>query len=269
MNRLATAQRAAVLAALCEGNSIRAVERMTGVQKKTIARLLVDVGGACAEYQDRVMRDLPCRRVEADEIWSFVGAKARNVPEERRGEFGTGDVWTFVAIDADSKLIPSWLVGRRDGGCATAFMTDLASRLACRVQLRRDGHKMYLEAVESAFGGDIDFAQLVKHYESPTGEGAHRYSPPVCVGCTKSTIQGEPDKRHVSTSYVERQNLMIRMRNRRFTRLTNAFSKKVENHVAMLALHFMVYNFVTVHKTLRMPPALKAGVADRVWTTAK
>ena len=244
---------------------MRAVARMTGLARQTITNLLVDAGAACAEYQDRTMRGLSCRRIEADEIWSFVGAKARNVPEERRGEFGIGDVWTFVAIDADSKLIPSWLVGRRDAGCATAFMTDLAARLTNRVQLTTDGHKMYLAAVENAFGGDIDFAQLVKHYESPTGEGAHRYSPPVCVGCTKSTIQGEPDKRHVSTSYVERQNLTIRMRNRRFTRLTNGFSKKVENHVAMLALHFMVYNFVRVHQTLRCTPAMKAGVSDRVW----
>jgi len=267
MNTLKSDKRAAVVAALCEGMSIRATVRLTGVAKNTVAKLLLDLGSACVEWLDHSMRNLPCKRLQADEIWAFCYAKQRNVPEDKEGVFGYGDVWTFTAIDADTKLIPSFLIGRRDGECATTFMKDLASRLKNRVQLTTDGHAMYIGAVEEGFGGDIDFAQLVKHYDNPT-DGGHRYSPPVCVGCTTTTIQGQPDKGHVSTSYVERANLSIRMGLRRYTRLTNGFSKKVENLAAAFAIWCVHYNFVRVHQTLRMPPALKAGVSDRVWSVA-
>jgi IS1 family transposase len=241
---------------------------MTGAAKNTVVKYLARVGEACAVYQNRVMRNLASQRVQIDEIWSYCYAKAKNVPAEKRDTFGYGDVWTFVAIDADTKLVPSWMVGERKVCDAKSFAYDVAARLTNRVQLTTDGHRMYLEAVESAFGGDIDFAQLIKIYgnhgrpENPES----RYSPGECCGTEIKVISGSPDMADVSTSFVERQNLTMRMRMRRFTRLTNGFSKKLENHCHSIALHFMVYNFVTRHQTLRMPPALKAHVTDHVWT---
>lgn len=268
MNKLSSAKRAAVVAALVEGNSIRATVRMTGVAKNTVVKLLVDLGAACARYQDETLRSLPCRRLQCDEIWSFVGAKDKNVPAEKQGKFGIGSVWTWTAIDADTKLVPSFLVGTRDLGSAFTFISDVASRLRHRVQLTTDGHKPYLSAVEDAFGGDVDYAVLQKLYGSdPAGE--KRYSPAQCIGTRCEVVQGNPDPKHISTSYVERQNLTMRMSMRRFTRLTNAFSKKVENHIAAVALYFMYYNFGRVHQTLRVTPAMEAGVADHVWTIAE
>ena len=237
---------------------------MTGVAKNTVVKLLVELGAACANYQDEAMRNLKSKRIQCDEIWSFVGAKDKNVPVEKRGEFGIGSVWTWTAIDAETKLIVSWLVGTRDAGTATEFMQDLAGRLASRVQLTTDGHKAYLTAVEDVFGSNIDYSMLVKIYgNSPEGE--KRYSPAECLGCKKEPISGNPDPKHISTSYVERQNLTMRMSMRRFTRLTNGFSKKLENHVAALALYFMYYNFVRIHQTLRVTPAIAAGVTNRLW----
>lgn len=264
MNKLSREERVAVVRALVEGNSVRSIERMTGIQKKTITRLLVKLGAACAKYQDMKLRNLKCRRIQCDEIWSFVYSKAKNVPASKKGKFGFGDVWTWTAIDADTKLVVSFLVGLRDSGYATEFMRDLASRLSHRVQLTTDGHKAYLTAVEDAFGGEVDFAQLVKVY-GPDGTTETRYSPPQVVGCTKTDRVGMPDPKHVSTSYVERANLTMRMAMRRFTRLTNAFSKKIENHAHAVGLHFMHYNFARIHQTLRVTPAMAAGVADHVW----
>lgn len=265
MNRLTTAKRVAVVKALVEGCSIRSTVRMTGVAKNTVVKLLVDLGTACAAYQAETLVNLPCKRIQADEIWSFVGAKDKNVPADRQGEFGIGSVWTWTAICADTKLCVSWLVSSRDAGAAYEFMTDVASRLRNRVQLTTDGHKPYLSAVEGAFGADVDYAVLQKIYGvDPQGE--KRYSPPVCLGTTCQTVQGTPDPKHISTSYVERQNLTMRMSMRRFTRLTNAFSKKVENHAAAVALYFMYYNFGRIHQTLRVTPAMEAGVTDHVWS---
>jgi IS1 family transposase len=264
MNQLDSIQRAQVIAALVEGNSIRSVSRMTGIARNTISTLLFMAGAACARYQDEKLRNLPCKRVQCDEIWSFCYAKDRNVPAEKRGEFGIGSVWTWTALDADTKLIASWMVGGRDAVAAHEFMKDLAGRLANRVQLTTDGHAPYLNAVDSNFGNDIDYAMLVKIY-GETAEAEKRYSPAECIGCKRKEITGKPDKRHISTSFVERQNLTMRMHMRRFTRLTNAFSKKIENHVAAIALHFMYYNFVRIHQTLRITPAMAAGVSDRVW----
>ncbi len=263
MNRLSTKRREQVVAALVEGNSIRATCRMTGAAKGTVTKLLVDLGTVCSIYQDRVMRDLPCERVQCDEIWSFVGSKERNIPEGKRGEYG--DVWTWVAICADTKLVPTYRIGARDVREATAFMTDVASRLRSRVQLTTDAHPSYLRAVEGAFKGAVDYAQLVKLYGSDPIEGQRRYSPAICIGTDARKISGDPDPQHVSTSYVERQNLTMRMGIRRFTRLTNAFSKKVENLAAAVSLHFMHYNFCRVHKTLKTTPAVAAGVTDHVW----
>ena len=263
MNKLDNKTRARVIAALVEGNSIRATVRMTGVAKNTITKLLLEVGTACAKYQDITFQNLNCKRLEADEIWSFCGAKAKNVPAEKQGQFGYGDVWTWVALDADTKLVPCWHVGGRDGGAAYEFITDLASRLANRVQLTTDGHKAYLNAVEDAFGADIDFAMLVKIYGKEQNE--IRYSPAECLGAEKRIITGEPKKDFISTSFVERQNLTMRMSMRRFTRLTNAFSKKVENHIAAISLHYMYYNFVRVHQSLRCTPAMAAGVTKTLW----
>ncbi|OGD19931.1 MAG: transposase [Candidatus Aminicenantes bacterium RBG_13_59_9] len=265
MNKLNKAKQAQVVAALCEGNSIRATVRMTGVAKNTIVKLLADLGLACAEYQDKVFRNLPCKKIQCDEIWSFCYAKEKNVPKDKKGQFGYGDVWTFTAICADTRLVPSWHIGRRDLQDAIIFMKDLAGRLASRIQLTTDGHKMYLEAVEGAFGGDVDFSQLVKIY-GQTQEGQKRYSPPQCIGTIKTKIIGKPDSKDISTSYVERQNLTMRMNMRRFTRLTNAFSKKVENLFYAVSLHFMYYNFCRIHQTLRVTPAMEAKVADHVWT---
>lgn len=263
MNRLTNEQRIRVVAALVEGMSIRATVRMTGVAKNTVVKLLVDLGTACADYQDRAFVNLPCRKIQCDEIWSFVGAKQKNVKPERMG-FGIGDVWTWTAICADTKLVPSWLIGDRDGGTAKNFIDDLASRLANRVQITTDGHKVYVEAIERAFGEGVDYAMLVKHYGTERA-GEARYSPAICTGIKKQPMIGYPEEKHVSTSYVERQNLTMRMSMRRFTRLTNAFSKKVENHAHAVALHFMHYNFARVHQTLRVTPAMAAGVTDHVW----
>jgi IS1 family transposase len=265
MNKLTTAKRAQILGMMVEGVSIRAISRMTNASKNTIVKLLADAGYACLDYQDRALRNLPCRRIQADEIWSFVYAKQKNVPEDKRGQFGYGDVWTWTAIDADSKLIPCWYVGARDGDAAFAFMTDLADRLANRVQLTTDGHHAYLSAVDAAFHNDIDYAMLVKQYGTAP-EAEKRYSPPICLGADKTEVRGRPAAEHISTSYVERQNLSMRMGMRRFTRLTNAFSKKLENHMHALSIYFMHYNFVRIHQTLRVTPAMAAGVTDTLWS---
>lgn len=249
---------------LVEGMSLRAITRLTGQSINTVTKLLVDVGMACAEYQDRTNRGLKCKRIQCDEIWAFCYAKEKNIPAEKKGQFGYGDVWTWTAIDADTKLVPSFMVGNRDARSARMFIDDLASRLASRVQLTSDGLKVYLEAVEGAFGSEIDYAQLIKTYESNQTET--RYSPAVCTSCEPKPVMGHPDPKHISTSFVERQNLTMRMGMRRFTRLTNAFSKKVENHAYQVALHFMHYNFARIHKTLRVTPAMEAGIADHVWS---
>ncbi len=265
MNKLPIAKRAQVLGCLVEGSSIRATVRITVVAKNTVTKLLVDVGRACAEYQDKALRGLPCKRIQCDEIWSFCYSKQKNVPEEHQGEFGYGDVWTWTAICADTKLVPSWMVGDRGADTASLFMEDLASRLANRVQLTTDGHRAYLEAVDHAYGGGVDYAMLQKIY-GPDPEAGRRYSPAACIGAEKIVVSGTPDIKHVSTSFVERQNLTMRMSMRRFTRLTNAFSKKVENLAHAIALHFMYYNFARIHKTLRVTPAMEAGVSDHVWS---
>ena len=265
MNKLTTEKRCAVVSALVEGCSIRSTVRMTGVAKNTVTKLLVDLGQVCSDFQDQTLRNLTCKRLQLDEIWSFCHSKAKNVPDDKKNTFGYGDVWTWVAIDADTKLVPSWLVAGRDAGSARAFVDDLASRLANRVQLTSDGHKAYLEAVDGAFGGQVDYAMLIKIYGAAP-EGEKRYSPAECIGCDQRVVSGNPDQQHVSTSYVERQNLTMRMKMRRFTRLTNAFSKKVENHAHAIALHFMHYNFARIHQTLRSTPAMKAGVTDHLWS---
>ena len=240
---------------------------MTGVSRNTITTLLIAAGAACAEYQDKALNNLPCKRVQCDEIWSFCYGKDKNLPEDKKGIFGYGSVWTWTALDADTKLICSWMVGNRDAVAARAFVQDLAGRLANRIQLTTYGHKVYLEAVAEAFGHDVDYAMLVKLYGEDM-QGETRYSPAVCNGARKEVITGSPNRKHVSTSYVERQNLTMRMHMRRFTRLTNGFSKKIENHVAAISLHFMYYNFVRIHQTLRVTPARAAGVTDRAWDVA-
>lgn len=263
-NILSIEKRVQVITCLVEGNSIRATVRMTSVAKNTVVKLLADVGRACSEYQDKAFRNLKCRRIQCDEVWSFVGAKEKNTTEETRAK-GWGDCWTWTSIDPDTKLIPCWYVGTRDAGAAYHFMHDLAARLSHRVQLTTDGHKPYLTAVADAFGNDVDYAMLVKIYgEGPKTEA--RYSPAQCMGARKAIISGNPDFKHVSTSQVERSNLTIRMGNRRFTRLTNGFSKKVENHEHMLALFFCYYNFAKIHQTLRCTPAMEAGVSTRLWS---
>jgi len=264
-NKLSTQKRAQILGMLCEGMSLRATSRLADVSINTVTKLLVDVGTSCAAYQDKALRELNCKRVQVDEIWSFTYAKAKNVKTAIAAPEGAGDTWTWTAIDADSKLIVSWLVGGRDAGYAHEFMQDIASRLANRVQLTSDGHTPYLEAVEGAFGADVDFATLTKIYGAAP-EGQRRYSPAVCTGAKKRAVTGNPNPDHVNTSFVEGQNLTMRMHMRRFTRLTNGFSKKVENHAHAVALHFMFYNFCRIHKTLRVTPAMQAGVADHVWT---
>jgi IS1 family transposase len=266
-NVLSTAKRATVVSALVEGNSIRATVRMTGVAKNTVVKLLVELGAACQVYADEHLVNLTCQRLQVDEIWAFCYAKAKNVPESKKGTFGYGDVWTFCAIDADTKLVPSWLVGSRDAGCATELMQDLAGRLVNRVQITTDGLKAYLSAVEDAFGGDVDFAQLQKIYANAPSGPETRYSPAECTGCEKRVVTGTPDKKHVSTSYVERQNLTMRMSIRRFTRLTNAFSKKIENHTAHVAIHFFHYNFCRPHMSLKgKTPCQAAGVEAERWS---
>lgn len=265
MNKLSSDRRAVVLTLLCEGNSLRAISRITGVSLDTVTKLLVDAGRACQAFHDEAVRNVRAKRVQCDEIWSFTYAKAKNVPTAKAAPEGAGDTWTWTALDADSKLIVSWLVGGRDAEYAAAFMRDVAGRLANRVQLTTDAHKPYLEAVEGAFGADIDYAVLVKVYGAAPKSAKGRYSPAECTAIRKTRVEGRPDPAHVSTSYVERQNLTMRMHMRRFTRLTNAFSKKVENHAHAVALHCTFYNFVRIHKTLRVSPAMAAGVTDRLW----
>jgi IS1 family transposase len=269
MNKLTKERRIQVVKALVEGNSINCTVRMTGVAKNTILKLLADLGSACLDYQETTLRDLKLRYIECDEIWEFCYAKEKNVPAEHKGEFRYGDVWTWTAIDADTKLVPCWHVGGRDGENAWDFIANLRSRLANRVQLTTDGHKAYLEAVEGVFGAEVDYAMLIKVYGHPTTEGQRRYSPPECISTEKNVIQGDPDIARVSTSYIERQNLTMRMSMRRFTRLTNGFSKKIENHMHAISLHFMYYNFARPHTTLSKPypktPAMAAGVTDQVW----
>lgn len=266
MNKLSQAQRAQVLQLLCEGMSIRAVTRVTGVAKNTVIKLLNDAGAALGAYQDRVFRNLPCTNVQVDEIWSFTYAKQKNVEKAKAAPEDAGDTWTWTAICADTKLVFSVLVGGRDAEYGAEFMKDIKSRLANRVQLTTDGHKAYLQAVKEGFGNDVDFAMLVKMYGNfPVGAGSGRYSPAPLTGVTKKRVTGRPDMELASTSFVERQNLTMRMHMRRFTRLTNGFSKKIENHVNAISLHFAYYNFVRIHKTLRMSPAMAAGVTDRLW----
>lgn len=265
MNKLSTEKRAAVVASLVEGNSIRATCRMTGVAKNTVTKLLVDLGTVCSVYMDRVMTDLPCERIQCDEIWAFVYAKQKNVPPEKRDE--AGDVWTWVAMDSDTKLVPTFHIGPRDQSSAMAFMKDLAKRLSKRVQLTTDGLPLYLHAVPEAFRGNVDYAMLVKQYgtDSDPRKPERRYSPSVCIGSEQVPVNGEPKAEHISTSHIERLNLTMRMSMRRYTRLTNGFSKKVENLTAAVSLHFMHYNFCRVHQTLGTTPAVAAGVTDHVW----
>ena len=266
MNTLSRDKRILIIRCLVEGMSVRATARTADVSKNTVNRLLVQAGKVCGEYQAEALRELPCSRIQVDEIWSFVYAKERNVPRAKSAPPEVGDVWTWTAMCADTKLVPSWQVGDRSGATAIDLMDDLRERLANRVQLTTDGHKAYLEAVEGAFGGDVDYAQLVKLYGSVEGQGNEkRYSPAKCTGIRKRKIEGSPDPKDVSTSYVERQNLTMRMSMRRFTRLTNAFSKKIENHAHAVALHFMYYNFCRIHSTLKITPAMAAGATERLW----
>jgi IS1 family transposase len=264
MNKLSRERRAQILGIMVEGNSIRAIVRMTGASKNTIVKLLADAGEAFSTYQDRAFRNLSCKRFQLDEIWAFCYAKQRNVPFARNAPEEAGDIWTWVAIDAETKLIPSWRIGDRSGATAIEFVCDLSRRLANRVQVMSDGHRAYLEAVEAGFGADVDYAQLVKLYgEVPHPAG--RYSPAQIQGTKTFCCTGDPDPKHISTSYVERQNLTMRMSMRRFTRLTNGFSKKAENHAYSVAIHFMHYNFVPIHQTLRVTPAMAAGVTTKLW----
>ena len=263
MNKLPIDKRTQIISLLVEGNSLRATSRITGCSINTVTKLLVDVGMACQKFHDATVLNVVSKRVQCDEIWSFVYSKQKNVPEGMEGE--AGDVWTWTGIDADSKLIISWLVGSRDAGSANMFMQDIAGRLRDRVQITTDGLKLYIDAVDEAFGPNVDFAQLVKIYGSESGTGnERRYSPVECMGAKKMSVFGRPDKKYISTSYVERQNLTMRMHMRRFTRLTNGFSKKIENHCYAIALHFVYYNFCKIHKTLRVTPAMEAGIATDI-----
>ncbi|HVC46035.1 MAG TPA: IS1 family transposase [Terracidiphilus sp.] len=264
MSRLSTAQRVQVVSALVEGNSVRSTCRMTGIAKGTVLSLLAEMGKVCAEYHDEHVRNVGAKRIQCDEIWSFCYGKDKNVSEEKKAE-GAGSLWTWTALDADSKLIVSYLCGGRDAAWARSFMEDVAARVTTRVQITTDGHKAYIEAVEGAFGMDVDYALLIKLYGNPAQPDT-RYSPGVCIGTESVRVIGNPDPKHISTSYVERQNLTMRMSMRRFTRLTNAFSKKLENHEHMLAIYFLYYNFCRVHQTLRVTPAMEAGISNRVWT---
>jgi IS1 family transposase len=266
MNRLPLAKRVRAITALVDGVSLRATSRMADCSINTVTKLLLDVAAACAVYQDETLRNLPCKRVQADEIWQFVYAKNKNVtPAIREKNPAAGDIWTWVAICADTKVVPSVFVGDRSAGSAFQFMQDVASRLKYRVQLTTDGHKPYLSAVEDAFGAHVDYATLTKIYGAAPGD-EKQYSPAPCIGCISQVVTGDHDPKHISTSYVERQNLTMRMSMRRFTRLTNGFSKKLENHIAAVALHFMHYNFARIHKTLRVTPAMAAGVSEHVWS---
>jgi IS1 family transposase len=264
MNRLTSEQRTRVISSLIEGCSIRSTVRMTGVAKKTVMRLLLEVGAVAADYQYQVFRNLNCQRIQVDEMWAFVGAKQKNLTEANQANGAIGDIWLWAAIDADTKLVATWLLGDRSASNARAFMSDLASRLSDRVQLTSDGLNVYLTAVERAFGTKIDYAQLQKIY-ADASEGQKRYSPAECIGCKRVPMIGEPNPAYVSTSYVERHNLSVRMTNRRYTRLTNAFSKKIENHSAAVALGYFAYNFIKIHRTLRVTPAMAAGVTNRLW----
>jgi IS1 family transposase len=266
MNKLSPQRRAQIIACLTEGTSVRSATRMTGASIHTVLKLLVDVGTVCREYMNAAMRDLPCKRLQCDEIWQFCYAKDKNLPDSMRGKPGVGSVWTWTAICADTKLVPSFHVGTRDAACAYEFMSDLAPRLRGRIQLTTDGHAAYLSAVDGAFGRDIDYAMLIKLYGADPEPGTVRYSPPKCIGTGVEEIMRYPKPEHVSTSYVERQNLSMRMGMRRFTRLTNAFSKKVENLEHAVALYFFHYNFIRIHQTLRCTPAMEAGVTDRLWS---
>ncbi len=263
MNKLTHEKRVQIINLLVEGNSMRATARIADVAFNSVAKLFIDTAKVCLDYQDKRLRNLPCKRVQVDEIWSFVYAKAKNVPDNKIGE--AGDIWTWVAIDADTKLVPSWRIGGRDAWTAKEFIADLASRMAGRIQITSDGFRLYENAVEAAFGDDVDYAMLVKIYGESL-EGQKRYSPAECVGTKKTRMIGNPDLCCVSTSFAERQNLTMRMSIRRFTRLTNAFSKKIENHAHSVALHYMYYNFCRIHKTLRVTPAMAAGVTDRLWS---
>jgi IS1 family transposase len=267
MNRLSKDERIRVVTALVEGNSIRSTSRMTGIARNTITKLLLDLGLACMEFHDKHVRNMPIRRLQCDEIWAYVGAKAKNVSAEKK-EIGWGDVWTWVGIDADTKLVVSYLVGGRGADWAQDFMEDCASRIKGHVQITTDGHKAYLEAVEGAFGIECDHAQLHKIFGASL-ETETRYSQAVWIGCDMKTVSGNPDPKHVSTSYVERQNLNMRMGMRRFTRLTNGFSKKIENHAHAVALHFMHMNYVRIPQTLRVTPAMEAGLTDHAWDLAE
>ena len=266
MNRLPIEKRAQIIGLLVEGMSMRAVTRITGVSINTVTKLLEDVGLAAGLYQAQTLVNLPCKRVECDEIWAFCYAKEKNVAPADKGVLGFGDVYTWTALCADTKLIASYMIGKRDADYANDFIDDLASRLANRVQLTTDGHKPYLEAVEGAFGRDVDYAMLVKQYGPGSTQDQRRYSPSEFVSADKRVVAGDPEMQKVSTSYVERQNLTMRMGMRRFTRLTNGFSKKVENLEHAVSLHFMHYNFARIHKTLRVTPAMAAGISDHVWS---
>jgi IS1 family transposase len=266
MNKLTLAKRVMILSMMVEGSSMRSISRVADVSINTVTKMLVDAGDACLKLHDETVRNVTASRIQADEIWSFCYAKEKNVTAAKAAPGGAGDVWTWTAIDADSKLIVSYFVGDRSGQSAIAMMDDLRSRLANRVQLTTDGHRAYLDAVEGAFGGDLDYAQLIKLYGASPESMKGRYSPADCVGIRKDSIEGSPDMQHVSTSYVERHNLNMRMGMRRYTRLTNAFSKKIENHIYMVALYTMFYNFIRIHKTLNVSPAMAAGVSDRLWS---
>jgi len=264
MNRLSISDRAKILGMLVEGNSLRSCSRMADVSVITVMKLLVDLGAACEQFHDEHVRNVRVRRLQADEIWCFIGAKAKNVTPEKKAK-GWGDVWTWTGLDADTKLCVSYLVGGRDGGWAKMFMQDCADRIKGRVQITPDGHRAYLDAVEDAFGADVDYAMLQKIYGAPA-EFDTRYSPATCIGCDMKTVSGNPDPKHVSTSYVERHNLTMRMGMRRFTRLTNGFSKKIENHMAMVAIHAVYYNYGRIHASLRITPSMAAGLSDHVWS---
>ena len=265
MNKLPPKSRALILNMLCEGQSMRSTARLADVSFNTVAKLLIDAGNVCADLHDELVQDVTARRVQCDEVWSFTYAKQKNVAKAKAAPAGAGDTWTWTALDADTKLIVSSMVGGRDAEYANAFMGDVASRLVNRVQMTTDGHKAYLEAIEGSFGADIDYAQLIKVYGNAPETSKGRYSPADCTGIVKRTVEGQPDDKHISTSYVERQNLTMRMQMRRFTRLTNAFSKKFENHMHMVALYTVWYNFIRIHKTLRITPAMEAGLSKTVW----
>lgn len=264
MNRLSTSERAMIVRALVEGTGINATCRMTGVSKPTVLKLLSELGRVCYAYHDAHVRGLNSKRIQCDEIWSFVGAKMKNTREEKVAE-GWGDCWTWTALDADSKLMVSYLVGQRGAAWATRFMEDVALRVNSRVQITTDGHRAYVEAVEGAFGMDVDYAMLIKLYGNATNPDT-RYSPGVCIGTETVMVTGNPDPKHINTSYVERQNLTMRMSIRRFTRLTNGHSKKLANHEAAIALHYMHYNFCRIHASLKVTPAMEAGISDHVWS---